>query len=139
TTNTYTLSLHDALPISNTPSTWMRWSRRPTSCSRKPTSCASCARLRTGKTPMRNQRLPLSARICAVAVAALAVQGCATPSPPPAVVSPHLDPGPLPVLVEQTQAKPAGYFQRILSNCCSLSPPTPTASTSPTPPAAKTQ
>lgn len=63
-----------------------------------------------------------------------------------AVVQPNkVNPGPLPSVVAATQPKPAGYFQqRRLERETSMqketmTPSTPTASTSPMPPAGPTQ
>lgn len=82
---------------------------------------------------MLKSQLPTWASACA---ALLLLAGCATPSPPPAVVPPTLDPGPLPLLVEKTPPKPAGHFQRSFLELSSPSYEKPTTSTPPTPPAA---
>lgn len=74
----------------------------------------------------------------------LLLQSCATQGtrPPPAVgavveVKPASLP-PVPTLVRQTEPMPAGHFQSALLACCAVSPPKPTASMTPTPPAAPT-
>lgn len=87
---------------------------------------------------MPKQRLLRSVKICAGAAVLLVVLGCATPSPPPVVVPPVLNPGPLPPLVEKTLPLPAGSFLRSLRDFSSSASSSPTPSTPPTPAAAKT-
>lgn len=76
----------------------------------------------------QNKRLPTFALICALSLALAAVQGCATHSRDVgvAVVAPKVQLPPVPSVVQQTQAKPAGYFQSLLSDFFSASPAKPT-------------
>jgi hypothetical protein len=64
--------------------------------------------------------------------------GCATPisKPPPnagaVVIAPRVTLPPPPLLVQQTEPKPVGYFQSLLLSYFSASPEKPTTSTPPT-------
>ncbi len=82
-------------------------------------------------------------RVCLIAcVLPLALlAACATPAPPNAgavVVAPRVTLPPPPLLVQQTEPKPVGYFQSRLLSYFSASPEKPTTSTPPTPAAVQT-
>ncbi len=67
--------------------------------------------------------------------------GCATPTRAPVgavVIAPKVSLPPPPLLVQQTEPKPVGYFQRLLLTYFSDSPETLTTSTPPTPAAVQT-
>ena len=60
---------------------------------------------------------------------ALLLSACATPVPPnvgQVVVAPKLQLPPLPELVERVAAKPPGFFQQTLLDCCGIKEPQPT-------------
>ena len=80
--------------------------------------------------------------VCAPLLALLAA--CATPTPPPpnagaVVIAPRVTLPPPPLLVQQTQPKPAGYFQNLLLDYFNDSPAKPTTSTPPMPAAVQTR
>ena len=82
---------------------------------------------------------PVCLIACAVPLALLAA--CATPTPPNAgavVVAPRVTLPPPPLLVQQIEPKPVGYFQGLLLSYFSASPETPTTSMPPTPAAVQT-
>lgn len=76
----------------------------------------------------RIKQLWLSIKLTfAVWLAVLA--GCATPTPPDVgavVVAPKVTLPPVPTVVQQTLPRPVGFYQKILADYFSSSPPTPT-------------
>ena len=82
--------------------------------------------------------------ICLLAFASLLVLlgGCATQTPldvGQVVVAPKVQLPALPTIVQETQPKPAGYFQQSLVDYFNGSSSKPTPSTTPTPAAAPKQ
>ena len=88
--------------------------------------------------------VPLLALLALLALLPL-LHGCATPTskpvPPNAgavVIAPRVTLPPPPLLVQQTEPKPVGYFLSSYLNYFSASPEKPTTSTPPTPAAVQT-
>ena len=80
--------------------------------------------------PNTPRRSSFNRRACALLLALLAAQGCATRLPAPdvgaVVVTPKLQLPPPPQVVQQTAPLPAGYFQQSLSDFFSPKPKPPT-------------
>lgn len=70
--------------------------------------------------------LTTCAKTFALALALLAVTGCATPDVGAVVVAPKVQVPPVPQVVEQTLPMEPGYFLRGLKACCSIGLKKPT-------------
>lgn len=93
---------------------------------------------------MQKTRVSLLIKIAACALLLPLLQGgsCATPTAPDVgvvVQAPKAQLPPVPAVVQQTPAKPAGYFQRSLADYFSGSSEKPTPSTPPTSPVGPTR